>query len=90
MSKIWRVDLSDVTASSWLEGENARENMIAGSTPRRNSMIRAQLFVEKTRIKVPWYMLISFNDDNKIVQTYRCACRRYKIAVWTDLHCSQT
>ena len=58
MSNIWSVDLSEVTASSWLDGENARENIIAGSTPRRNSMIRAQLLVEKTRSNVPCQMLV--------------------------------
>jgi hypothetical protein len=48
-----RVDLSDVTASSWPEGAMAREYMVAWSTPRLNSAILAQLLVEKTRTNVP-------------------------------------
>lgn len=50
---MWSVPLSEVAASNWPDGENARENIIAGSTPRLNSVIRAQLLVENTRSKVP-------------------------------------
>lgn len=53
MSKICSVDLSDVTASSWLFGEMDMENILAGSIPRRSSAIRAQLLVAKTRTRVP-------------------------------------
>lgn len=52
-SKTCNVDLSDVTAKYVFEGEMASENIMAWSTPRRNSAILAQLLVEKTRIKVP-------------------------------------
>lgn len=45
-SKMCNVDLSDVTASKELDGEIARENMSAWSTPRRSSAIFAQLLVE--------------------------------------------
>lgn len=48
------VDLSDVTARSWLLGEMEREKILAGSTPRRSSAIRAQLLVAKTRTRVPY------------------------------------
>ena len=50
---MWRVDLSDVTASRVLDGEIATEKIMAKSNPRRNSDILAQLLVENTRIKVP-------------------------------------
>lgn len=50
---MWRVDLSDVTASSWELGEMAREKIEAWSTPRRSSAMRAQLVVVKRRTNVP-------------------------------------
>ena len=62
-SNTWRVDLSEVTASWVLDGEIAREKMSAGSTPRRNSVILAQLLVEKTRMSVPWGRVSHINRD---------------------------
>lgn len=50
---MWRVDLSDVTASMLLSGEIDMEKMKAGSTPRRSSAIFVQLEVLKTRMRVP-------------------------------------
>jgi hypothetical protein len=52
-SKICNVDLSEVTATSVLDGDIAIENTNAWSIPRRSSAIRAQLLVEKTRMSVP-------------------------------------
>lgn len=51
---MWRVDLSEVTASRLLEGEMPREYMTAWSTPRLNSAILVQLLVENIRINVPF------------------------------------
>lgn len=53
ISKTCKVDLSDVTASSFPEGDIATERITAGSTPRRTSASRAQLLVAKTRTSVP-------------------------------------
>lgn len=53
MSKICSVDLSDVTARRWPEGAIAKENMVAWSTPRLSSAIRAQLLVANTLTSVP-------------------------------------
>lgn len=53
MSKMWRVDLSEVTAIISLDGDMARSKMVAGSIPRLSSIIFALLLVENTRIKVP-------------------------------------
>jgi len=50
---MWRVDLSDVTASMLESGEMAMLKTNAGSTPRRSSATFVQFDVEKTRIKVP-------------------------------------
>ena len=52
-SKMCSVDLSEVTARRELLGEMAIEKITAGSTPLRNSPIRAQLPVENTRMSVP-------------------------------------
>lgn len=51
---MWRVDLSDVTASKVLDGEKAIENITAWSTPRRNSASFVQFPVANIRTKVPW------------------------------------
>lgn len=53
-SKMWRVDLSDVTARSLLLGDIAIEKTRAWSTPRRSSPVRAQFPVEKVRTNVPF------------------------------------
>jgi len=53
MSNTCSVDLSEVTARSWLDGEIARENIEAWSTPRLSSAMRAQLLVANTLIRVP-------------------------------------
>ena len=65
-SKIWRVDLSDVTAKSLLLGDMAMEKTRAWSTPRRNSPVRAQLPVEKVRTRVP------FHQPSVYVQAILC------------------
>ena len=52
-SKMWRVDLSEVTATMLELGEMAMLKMKAGSTPRRSSAILLQFEVENTRIRVP-------------------------------------
>lgn len=52
-SKICKVDLSEVTARRLLSGEMAMEKIVAWSTPRRSSAIRAQLRVANIRIRVP-------------------------------------
>lgn len=53
-SKMCRVDLSEVQAIMVPDGLNARENMVAVSMPRRSSAMRAQLLVEKMRMRVPY------------------------------------
>ena len=53
MSKICRVDLSDVTASREFDGENERENITAWSTPRRSSANFVQFAEANTLIRVP-------------------------------------
>lgn len=50
---MWRVDLSDVTASKVLDGEKEIENTTAWSTPRRNSASFVQFPVANIRTKVP-------------------------------------
>lgn len=50
---MWRVDLSDVTASKVLDGEKEIENITAWSTPRRNSASFVQFPVAKIRTRVP-------------------------------------
>lgn len=58
ISKTCSVDLSEVTARSFPEGDIAREKIVAWSTPRLSSAMRAQLLVAKTRIKVPYFETI--------------------------------
>ena len=58
-SKMCNVDLSDVTASSVLSGDMAMEYTTAGSTPLRNSPMRAQLAVENTRTNVPVWLAVA-------------------------------
>lgn len=53
ISKICRVDLSDVTASREFDGENERENITAWSTPRRSSASFVQFAEANTLIRVP-------------------------------------
>jgi len=53
MSNMCKVDLSDVTATNCPPGDIATEYIVAWSTPRRSSAIRAQLLVANTRTKVP-------------------------------------
>ena len=53
-SKMWMVDLSDVTARRRELGDMARENTVAWSRPRRSSAIMEEVAVEYTRIRVPY------------------------------------
>jgi hypothetical protein len=53
ISKTCNVDLSEVTASIWLDGEIDIEKIDAWSTPRLNSAMRAPLLIPNTRINVP-------------------------------------
>ena len=56
---MWRVDLSEVTASIKEDGEIDMLKMKAGSTPRRSSAIRTQFPVENTRISVPCSLAVA-------------------------------
>lgn len=88
-SKRCRVALSEVTARRVLEGEMARERMAAGSTPRRNSEMRAQLMVEKRRISVP----CTQENQDLVLDTvfdggaYCFASSRQDLSVGTESHC---
>src|ERR1700761_1243696 len=65
-SKTWRVDLSDVTASIVDDGDIDMLKTKAGSTPRRSSATRAQLAVEKTRIKVPVSLAVASSSPSRL------------------------
>ena len=58
------MDLSDVTASMVEEGDIDMLKTKAGSTPRRNSATRAQLAVEKTRIRVPVSLAVASSSPS--------------------------
>ena len=81
------VDLSDVQASMVPDGLKAREKMVAVSMPRRSSTRRAQLLVEKMRIRVPYWRISEFFSKvagmRKLAygSTYRLTCRCEKLAI---------
>lgn len=54
ISKMCRVDVSEVTASLFSDGEIASEYMPALTTPRLSSAKRVPVLAEKTRKSVPW------------------------------------
>lgn len=92
MSKTCRVDLSEVTASMRLDGEIDIEKMVAWSTPRRSSAMRAPVLVLKRRISVPCRLsayILAWTMSSSVRHTYHFTCGRHDFAIGAYFDCSQ-
>ena len=74
MSKMWMVDLSDVTAIWSPDGEKAMEKIFAVSMPLLNCVMEASCSVDQSLMSVPFSPAVARTDSSWFMANMRsCA-----------------